>query len=269
VKGIDCATPITKLAAQQLASEDYAFAGRYLVPAGYSKRLTRTEVQGLTDAGLLVMCVFETTADRARGGAKNGTMDGAKAYACAREIGMPESGCIYFAVDFEALAGDMDSIEAYLRAAREQIGKQPLGVYGSFYVIEEMHRRGVCDRYWQCVGWSYGKVSEHLDVYQYAFNKRAAGILVDFNEAKTLGGMWNYLKEDGDMSYEQFKEYMARYEAERASLEPGAWSREAREWAEEQGIIRGDENGNKRYKSYLTREEYAVTEYRQAVSDGK
>jgi hypothetical protein len=225
-------------------------------------------VQYLTDAGLLVMCVFETTADRAKGGAKNGAIDGAKAFACAREIWMPESGCIYFAVDFDARPGDMDNIEAYLRAAREQIGKHPLGVYGSYYVIEEMHRRNVCDRYWQCVGWSHGKVSEHLDVYQYAWGKKAAGISVDYNEAKTLGGMWNYLEEDGEMSYEKFKEYMQRYEEERASLEPGEWSREARDWAEEQGIVRGDANGNKRWKSYLTREEYAVTEYRQ-VHDGK
>jgi hypothetical protein len=269
MKGIDCATPINKAAAKQLAEEGYAFAARYLVPAGYAKRLTGAEVQYLTDAGLLVMCVFETTADRAKGGAKNGAADGAKAFSCAREIFMPESGCIYFAVDFGAANWDMDNIEAYLRAAGEQIGAHPLGVYGSYYVIEEMHRRGVCDRYWQCVGWSGGQVSEHLDVYQYAWGKKAAGISVDFNEAKTLGGMWNYLEEDGEMfSYEKFKEYMARYEEERAALEPGAWSQEARDWAERQGIIRGDEHGNKRYRSFLTREEYAVTEYRQ-VQDGK
>jgi hypothetical protein len=145
-----------------------------------------------------------------------------------------------------------------------------VGVYGSFYVVEEMHRRNVCDRYWQCVGWSDGKVSEHLDVYQYDFNKKAAGITVDFNEAKTLGGMWNYEQEDGDMlTYEQFKEYMQRYETERAALEPGAWSQTERDWAEEQGIIRGDENGDKRWRAPMTREEYAVTAYRQAAGNEK
>lgn len=270
MKGIDCATPIKKSVAQQLAAEGYEFAARYLVPPGYSKRLTGAEAQYLTDAGLFIMCVFETTADRAKGGGKNGAEDGAKAFASAQEIGMPASACIYFAVDFEAMTGDMDSIEAYLRTAKAQIGQHPIGVYGSFYVIEEMHRRGMCDRYWQCVGWSYGKVSEHLDVYQYAWGKTAAGIAVDFNEAKTLAGMWNYEQEDGDMlTYEQFKEFMTQYETERAAQEPGAWSLEARDWAETQGFIRGDENGNKRWRSPMTREEYAVTEFRQSAPDGK
>jgi hypothetical protein len=66
------------------------------------------------------------------------------------------------------------------------------------------------------------------------------------------------------MSYEQFKEYMERYEAERAAQEPGAWSLKEREWADQQGIILGDESGQKRWASPLTREEYAVTEYRTA-----
>jgi hypothetical protein len=266
MKGIDCAAPINRTTAHRLAEEGYKFAGRYLVPAGYAKRLTGTEVQNLTDAGLLVLCVYETTADRAKGGARNGAADGERAFACARELGMPESGCIHFAVDFGAEQKDMDSIEAYLRAAKEKIGGHPIGVYGSYCVIEEMHRRNACDMYWQCVGWSGGKISPHYTVYQYDWGKTAAGISVDLNEAKTAAGMWNY-EEDG-MSYEKFKEYMEQYERERAELAPGAWSQAARDWAEKQGIIRGDENGNKRYKSFLTREEYVVTEFRQ-VSDGK
>lgn len=37
--------------------------------------------------------------------------------------------------------------------------------------------------------------------------------------------------------------------------EPSNWSEEAREWAEGKGIINGDENGNKQYKKFCTREE--------------
>ena len=59
---------------------------------------------------------------------------------------------------------------------------------------------------------------------------------------------------------------MERYEAERAELPPGAWSAAGREWAEQAGLIRGDDAGRKRWRSFLTREEYAVTLYRAAVS---
>lgn len=69
---------------------------------------------------------------------------------------------------------------------------------------------------------------------------------------------------EGFMSYEKFREYMERYQAELADAEPSAWSQEARDWAEAGGIIKGDEQGRKQYKKPLSREEYIVMEYRQA-----
>lgn len=58
--------------------------------------------------------------------------------------------------------------------------------------------------------------------------------------------------------YEQFKEFMERYEAERASLPASAWAEPALKEAREKGVMVGDENGNQKPKSYLTREEAAV-----------
>lgn len=98
-----------------------------------------------------------------------------------------------------------------------------------------------------------------------------------------------YPVEDDEMlSYEQFSEYMAKYEAEKAAKAPDGykvfagymeryeaeraaktaadWSAEAREWAVNGGIIQGDGNGAMRWKDPITREEYAVTEYRQNKS---
>lgn len=65
----------------------------------------------------------------------------------------------------------------------------------------------------------------------------------------------NRLQEDEDMlSYEQWRDYMEKYEAEKAQAAPGAWSQEARDWAEKNGILQGDDGGM-RYKSNVTREE--------------
>lgn len=43
---------------------------------------------------------------------------------------------------------------------------------------------------------------------------------------------------------------------------PSAWAREACEWAVKNGIIQGDGNGNFNWDKPLTREQYAVLEYR-------
>ncbi|MEG1562277.1 MAG: peptidoglycan recognition family protein [Bacteroides sp.] len=74
------------------------------------------------------------------------------------------------------------------------------------------------------------------------------------------------LKEDDEMlTYEQFKEYMNRYNSELADIPGADWSAADRKWAEDRGIIMGDEAGRKRWKCAMTREEYAATEHRQAI----
>jgi len=70
-------------------------------------------------------------------------------------------------------------------------------------------------------------------------------------------------EEETDMDYEKFKEFMARYEAERLDLPPADWSAESRKWAEENGVIRGIGGGKMAYQAPLTREQYVEMEYRQ------
>ena len=88
---------------------------------------------------------------------------------------------------------------------------------------------------------------------------------------------WSLVKEkpagpeegDGDMfTYKQFKEYMARYEKERAAQDGSQWSEADREWAVEQGLFRGDGDGNFRWQAPVTREELAAVEHRDAQRTG-
>lgn len=64
------------------------------------------------------------------------------------------------------------------------------------------------------------------------------------------------------MSVEDFDALMTAWLTEQAKKDPGAWSEEAREWCEKNGIINGDANGNRMYKKLLTREELAAIVYR-------
>lgn len=67
------------------------------------------------------------------------------------------------------------------------------------------------------------------------------------------------------MSYEKFLEYMAQYMTELAAKDAANWGDEweaARKWAEDIGIIKGDQNGNKQYQAYTTRQALVLMLYR-------
>lgn len=204
VKGIDCSSPLTASTAAKIANQGYDFAARYLVPSSYAwKRLTPAEAEAITVAGMQIISVFETTANRPAGGATAGLADGKAALKEARLIGQPTGSAIYFAVDYDAQPKDFDEIEQYLKAAAEQIPGYAAGVYGSYSVVEEMARRKACDCFWQTYAWSYGNKSGHANVFQYKNNVSVGGVAVDLNDSYGGEGWWNTKKgEEPTMSQE-------------------------------------------------------------------
>lgn len=193
--GIDTAVPLTAEQCASIKRAGYLWTGRYLVPPNsYRKALTLEEAKRITDAGLKILTVYETTANRAKSGWTGGIYDGEVASTCAKNINMPESGCIYFAVDYDAPTSDFQTIENYLRAAKSVIFPYKIGVYGGFKVIEYLAGKNVCDCYWQCMAWSYGKRHEARNVYQAKADVKYLGISVDQNECDNLAkaGIWDY-----------------------------------------------------------------------------
>ena len=70
-------------------------------------------------------------------------------------------------------------------------------------------------------------------------------------------------KEEDKMTQEQFNLMMNKWIAEQAAKEPGEWSKDAREWAEKEGIILGTGAGNS-YQAPCTREQMIEFLYRLA-----
>lgn len=64
--------------------------------------------------------------------------------------------------------------------------------------------------------------------------------------------------EEEEMTQQQFDAMMENYLKRLAQEPAAAWSAEARAWAESEGLIAGDETGNRQYRSFLTREQLAV-----------
>lgn len=69
-------------------------------------------------------------------------------------------------------------------------------------------------------------------------------------------------QEEEAMTQEQFNKMMDQYLATRAQEPPQSWSADARRWAESNGIILGDGDGNMAYRSFCTREELVAILYR-------
>jgi len=61
--------------------------------------------------------------------------------------------------------------------------------------------------------------------------------------------------EDEDMTQDKFNEMMDTYLNSLKNKAPADWSKDARAWAEKNGIIAGDEKGNMNYKGLVTREQ--------------
>ncbi|MEL4105804.1 glycoside hydrolase domain-containing protein [Oscillospiraceae bacterium WX1] len=263
IKGVDCSTPITASVARSLNELGYHFVCRYLVPDKYPKHLSADEAHHLTDAGLSIVSVFETSAGRARGGASYGTSDGMDALQAALSVKMPVSGTIYFAVDFNAADGDMDAIESYLKAAKTSMGPYKIGVYGSFSVVEEMAKRRACDSFWQTYSWSGGKKSQNAAIYQYLNGQSAAGITVDYDEAYDDTGMWNLNSGTGSeltMTIEEARKELTDVSGKGAAHSP--WADAAVEKLTKAGIISGDGNGNFGWEQCMTREAVATALYK-------
>ena len=199
-QGIDTAAAIGAEAAEKLKREGISFVGRYLVPAEGAtawKALTREEARRIREAGLAILLIWETDGSRAKGGAAAGAADGAAALRLAREMGVPVGTVIAFAVDYDAPAADIPAIQAYFRAAGEQLfGSYLLGCYAPAAALEAL--REFCNWRWLCYAWAYGRHPD-ADAYQTAWQGDAAakalaaktGIAaVDLDEAKSLAGLW-------------------------------------------------------------------------------
>jgi hypothetical protein len=72
----------------------------------------------------------------------------------------------------------------------------------------------------------------------------------------------NEMKEEDEMTQEQFDQMMENYMSRLKAANPSDWSEEERKWAEENHIIIGDGNGNMQYKAYCTREQMVTFLYR-------
>ena len=149
-----------------LAAAGETFAVRYLYPGG-GKGLTVEEVNDLHIHGIAVAVVFESSANRALAGHGAGASDAQVAQGQLAACGLPGDLPIYFGVDFDATDAQLAQIYDYLDGAGTIIGKNRVGVYGSYEVTTHCRSVGSASWGWQTYAWSGGQVDAGANLYQY------------------------------------------------------------------------------------------------------
>lgn len=171
-----------------LKSAGVTFVCRYLSTPGNSKNLSSTEARRLSDAGIDIVVVFETTASRALAGYGSGAADASSALRQARALGMPANRPIFFAVDFDT-GGSPSRVDSYFDGIASVLGKSGSGPYGSYEVCAHLLARGF--KYaWQSYAWSGGKWSK-AQLQQYSNDHTLAGTSCDYDRAMATDfGQW-------------------------------------------------------------------------------
>lgn len=307
ILGIDTATAITAKAAGKFEDNGVKYVGRYLVPETMSKALTKKEAQRVHDAGAAILLCWELDAARINQGKAAGKYDGQRAQKLAQDMGAPAGTAIYFAADYDAAMDDYNRIEAYLRGAKRNLEQYTVGLYGKYALIEEMAKRNACAVFWQCCAWSYGKLSQHANVYQYQWSggedskKMAAllGVPVDLNVCADLRAacLWQPNKEERPASgsnsaasmpqqmqpapagftpeeYAKFREMWYQFRKGLQDNDASEYSAAARAWAISNGIVNGggklpDGSLNYMWEDLPTREQLITVLYRFAQAIGK
>ncbi|MFI4973824.1 MAG: glycoside hydrolase domain-containing protein [Caulobacterales bacterium] len=140
---------------------------RYLNNANSSilpeKCVTLAETRAIAAAGLTMALVFE----QAQNAVRYFTAAAGKTAAirtislCQSVVGPPAGRPVYFAVDYDAVVGDLPAIDSYFAAVKAQFdasapGQFAIGVYGSGLVCAHLLDGGTVGYAWlaQSSGWS-------------------------------------------------------------------------------------------------------------------
>lgn len=149
-----------------IATAGYKAVLRYL-STDPSKDLSLSEAQALHAADLGILCVWETTAQRATQGYAAGRQDAEAANAQADALSYPPACVIFYAVDEQVTPA---AVKLYFKGLSDfglnapQI--RPVGGYGDAAIIDALVAWGVSGPHWQTAAWSGGALSENASLYQ-------------------------------------------------------------------------------------------------------
>jgi Domain of unknown function (DUF1906) len=180
VRGIDASMDCTPYIAN-LQALSVTFVARYYsnlqLTRNPQKVLTPREAHDLSQAGFVLVSIWELLASPGYFSSSQGTQDGTYAYRYASEVvRQPENSAIYFAVDFDATEEQfIQAVVPYFQGVSQAFamvsGNQPIysiGAYGSGAVCAALKQRGLVHYTWlsQSRGWHGSQSYQDWDISQ-------------------------------------------------------------------------------------------------------
>lgn len=180
-----------RIAPAALKAAGCSVVSRYVTRLDWPKSLQRAEAEELRAAGMPILCNFESTADRMKGGAAAGQADAGEALQHLAALGAPAGVTVWFSADWDVQPGEVPAVLAYLQAAAGVLGsKSRTGLYGGLRVVSAAADAGY--GIWQTIAWSGGKWNLRAAMRQTGAEQTVGGVQVDVNEVINLAalGAW-------------------------------------------------------------------------------
>jgi hypothetical protein len=166
------------------------FVCRYLSRDTTGKNLTRAEAERLSDAGIRLVVVWESTADRARSGKSGGVADARAVDAQVRGAGCPATGRSTSPWTSTPRPESRPGSTPIWRAPRAS--SDPTGSTSMAATAQPAcPRRGQAGWAWQTYAWSAGRWDPRAHIRQYSNGHTLDGVGVDYDRGMTEDyGQW-------------------------------------------------------------------------------
>lgn len=146
-----------------------------------SKNLSSHEAENWSHIGIELVAVWEAAGEGALLGYDGGVSAAKAADSLAKNVGQPDMSPIYFAVDFDPVFDDWDTIDGYFRGCADVLHRDRVGCYGGYRTVEQAYLRGFAPFRWQTLAWSDGKWYPHVQLRQVSINNLVAGTACDMD----------------------------------------------------------------------------------------
>ncbi len=167
------------------------FACRYAGVGSPGKWINRAEADALAAAGITLVANVEGAANGLLGGYSTGRFWASLADKAFRALGMPANKPIYLSVDFPMADAQWPAVRAALQGAADVLGRERVGVYGSYTTIGHAVGSGAARWFWQTYAWSAGQWHPAANIRQYRNHVVLAGGTVDLCRSMTVDfGQW-------------------------------------------------------------------------------
>jgi photosystem II stability/assembly factor-like uncharacterized protein len=163
------------------------------VAASKWKCMTRSEATALRKGDIDIAVVYETDAKWMLKGRAAGVVAAKKARAAVKACGGPSHPFVYFACD--TATSKYGTVNSCLAGAASVLGKDHVGIYGSYYVCAHALQSGYATKAWQTEAWSNGHVLPQAVLYQTAHRFNGSlGVGYDSNHMRAEDiGQWGYV----------------------------------------------------------------------------